>query len=110
VLVAPATAHLIARLAHGLADDLLTTLVLATRAGLAGAGDEPADVAASGDGGRTCACSAARLPHARARTVGAQACGETGPGRMLEPVDIADALLSPGAVETVGRWRVFVCS
>jgi phosphopantothenoylcysteine decarboxylase/phosphopantothenate--cysteine ligase len=35
VLVAPATAHLIARLAHGLADDLLTTLVLATDAPVA---------------------------------------------------------------------------
>ncbi|HEY7636784.1 MAG TPA: bifunctional phosphopantothenoylcysteine decarboxylase/phosphopantothenate--cysteine ligase CoaBC [Gemmatimonadales bacterium] len=32
VLIAPATAHLIARLAHGLADDLLTTLVLASTA------------------------------------------------------------------------------
>lgn len=32
VVIAPATAHIIARLAHGLADDLLTTLVLATRA------------------------------------------------------------------------------
>lgn len=32
VVIAPATAHVIARLAHGWADDLLTTLVLATRA------------------------------------------------------------------------------
>ena len=32
ILIAPATAHLMARLAHGLADDLLTTLVLASQA------------------------------------------------------------------------------
>ena len=61
VLIAPATADLIARLACGLADDLLTTLVLAT-AGTGGdrAGDESADVGASCDAGECAAPIRAR--------------------------------------------------
>ncbi len=34
VLIAPATAHIIAKIAHGLADDILSTFVLTTRAPL----------------------------------------------------------------------------
>jgi phosphopantothenoylcysteine decarboxylase / phosphopantothenate---cysteine ligase len=93
ILLAPATAHLMARLAHGFADDLLTTLVLASAAPvtLAPAMNRqmwrhPATVANL------------RLLEARGCRVlgpaeGAQACGETGPGRMLEPAEIAAALL-----------------
>ena len=48
ILIAPATADFIARLAHGMADNLLTTLCLATeRAGGGRAGDEPPDVGAT---------------------------------------------------------------
>lgn len=89
VLVAPATADCIARLATGQADDLLTTLCLATNAPIALA---PAmNQAMYRD-----AATQANLATLRARGVhlfgpaeGEQACGDTGPGRMLEPVDIA---------------------
>ena len=86
ILVAPATADFMARLAHGLADDLLTTLCLATDAPLSRrAGDEPADVGECRHPGqrRAAARSAASTILGPARA--SQACGETGAGRMLEP-------------------------
>ena len=90
VLVAPATAHFLARLRLGLADDLLSTLCLATEAPIAVApGDEPADVAESGHPGKTSPSSAGVACASSVRREGDQACGETGPGRMEEPEIIA---------------------
>ncbi len=92
ILIAPATADLLARLAHGLADDLLTTLVLASTAPLAVA---PAMNQAMWRHPAT----QGNLHILRQRGVrvlgpaeGDQACGETGPGRMLEPTEIVGAL------------------
>ena len=93
ILVAPATAGFIARLAHGLADDLLTTLCLAT--------DAPLSVAPAMNRqmwANAATQANAELLRSRGITIlgpgeGEQACGETGPGRMLEPADLADAVL-----------------
>ena len=95
VLVAPATANTIAKLAHGLADDLVSTLCLVTTAPLAIAPamnhrmwKHPA--------------TQANVATLRARGVqwigpddGAQACGEFGPGRLCEPDAIVAALQEP---------------
>jgi phosphopantothenoylcysteine decarboxylase/phosphopantothenate--cysteine ligase len=86
VLVAPATAHLIARLAHGLADDLLTTLLLATTAPVLLAPAMNDEMYANPQ-------TVANLAHVRARgvtlvgpEVGALAEGPSErPGRMSEP-------------------------
>lgn len=90
VLIAPASADFISRLAHGRADDLLTTLCLATPARIALA---PAmnqgmwrDVATQDN---------IALLHKHDRLIwgpaaGEQACGDVGPGRMLEADAIAD--------------------
>ena len=94
VVVAPASADLLARLAHGLADDLVTTLCLATRA--------PLWVApAMNQQMWNHAATAANIALLQSRGVqllgpdsGPQACGEFGPGRMLEPVEIVSALLA----------------
>lgn len=92
VLVAPATADLMARVAHGLADDLLATLCLATRAPLYLA---PAmnqvmwAAAATQDNLRLLQQRGARI---LGPGIGGQACGETGPGRMLEPHELVQAL------------------
>jgi phosphopantothenoylcysteine decarboxylase / phosphopantothenate---cysteine ligase len=92
VLIAPATAQAIARLAHGLADDLLSTLVLATEARLWIA---PAmnrvmwDAEAVRDNWRVLQ---ARGVHVLGPGVGDQACGEQGAGRMLEPDEIVREL------------------
>jgi len=107
VLVAPATADLLARLAHGLADDLLTTLCLATEAPL---------FLAPAMNRAMWAHPATRanldLLVARGATVlgpasGDQACGEVGEGRMLEPAELAGRVLAPPALLLAGR-RVLV--
>jgi len=101
VLIAPASADFLARLAHGLADDLLTTLCLAS--------DAPLSVVPAMN--RLMWANAATqanvaLLRSRGVTVlgpaeGDQACGETGPGRMLEPAEILDALAPWGAANRV---------
>lgn len=94
VLIAPASADVIARLAHGLAGDLLGTLCLATEAPIAIAPAMNRVMWAH-------AATQANLAVLRARGVlvlgpaaGDQACGETGAGRMLEPLQIIDALVA----------------
>ncbi|MBA1273113.1 bifunctional phosphopantothenoylcysteine decarboxylase/phosphopantothenate--cysteine ligase CoaBC [Stutzerimonas azotifigens] len=91
VLVAPATADLMARLAQGVANDLLTTLVLATDAPVALA---PAMNQAMWRDPATEA-NAALLVERGIRLLGpgagSQACGDIGLGRMLEPDDLARA-------------------
>jgi phosphopantothenoylcysteine decarboxylase/phosphopantothenate--cysteine ligase len=94
LLVAPASADFLARLAHGLADDLLSTLALATAAPIAVA---PAMNQLMWSNAATQA-NVALLVQRGVRVlgpgIGDQACGETGPGRMLEPLEIA-ALAAP---------------
>ncbi|WP_263145980.1 bifunctional phosphopantothenoylcysteine decarboxylase/phosphopantothenate--cysteine ligase CoaBC [Pseudomonas sp. RIT-PI-AD] len=89
VLVAPATADLMARLAQGIADDLLTTLVLATDAPVALA---PAMNQAMWRDPATQA-NAVALENRGIRlfgpAAGSQACGDVGPGRMLEAEQLA---------------------
>jgi phosphopantothenoylcysteine decarboxylase / phosphopantothenate---cysteine ligase len=92
VVVAPATAQCLARLAHGFADDLLTTLVLATEAPvwLAPAmnrvmWDAPAVR-------ENCRVLEARGVRVLGPGVGDQACGEQGAGRMIEVEEIVAAL------------------
>lgn len=99
VIIAPASADAMARLAHGLAGDLLTTLCLATRAPL-------------------CICPAmnhvmwqSAATRANAETLqqrgmqllgpveGPLAEGESGPGRLMEPADIVAALDTPGSLQ-----------
>ena len=91
VLIAPATADLMARLAQGVANDLLTTLVLATNAPVALA---PAMNQAMWADPATQA-NRALLQQRGIRMFGpasgSQACGDVGMGRMLEADDLAHA-------------------
>jgi phosphopantothenoylcysteine decarboxylase/phosphopantothenate--cysteine ligase len=96
VLVAPATADALARLAQGRADDLLTTLCLASTAPLAVAPamnwrmwQHPATQA-------NVATLVARGVRVLGPASGELAEGESGPGRMLEPIEIARAVLGEG--------------
>lgn len=93
IVVAPATADLIARFAHGLADDLLTTLALVATSPLLLA---PAMNQAMWANAATQA-NVATLAGRGVRWVGPahgpQACGDVGAGRMAEPQDILDAIL-----------------
>ncbi|MDE1515890.1 bifunctional phosphopantothenoylcysteine decarboxylase/phosphopantothenate--cysteine ligase CoaBC [Vibrio sp. dsl-7] len=88
VLLAPATADLIARIAAGMGNDLLTTLILAT--------DAPVVIApAMNQQMYRNLATQANLDTLEQRgysiwgpAAGEQACGDVGPGRMLEPMEL----------------------
>jgi phosphopantothenoylcysteine decarboxylase/phosphopantothenate--cysteine ligase len=92
LVIAPCTANMLAKLAHGLADDLLSATALACRA--------PVVVApAMNDGMWAHAATQANLDLLRARGVriidvgcGDLACGRTGQGRMAEVADVFAAV------------------
>ncbi|WP_322521419.1 bifunctional phosphopantothenoylcysteine decarboxylase/phosphopantothenate--cysteine ligase CoaBC [Guyparkeria halophila] len=106
VVIAPASADLMARLAAGMADDLLTTLCLATGAPvhLAPAMNRQmwAHPATQANRDTLLARGVTLLGPA----AGAQACGETGEGRMLEPEAIVDDLLANVRQDLAGRQVV----
>jgi len=93
LVVAPATANILAKFAHGIADDFLTTLYLATQA--------PVLVAPAMNVNMwEHAATQGNIELLRERGVrviepgaGSLACGMVGPGRMAEPEAIADAVL-----------------
>jgi phosphopantothenoylcysteine decarboxylase/phosphopantothenate--cysteine ligase len=90
VLVAPASADFLARLAGGQADDLLATLCLATQAPIAVAPAMNHLMWANAATRANVATLAARGIHVLGPGEGDQACGESGPGRMVEPLDLAE--------------------
>ncbi len=92
ILIAPATAHAIARFAAGLADDLLSTLVVATEARIWLAPAMNRVMWASQSVTDNCALLERRGVRILGPGAGSQACGEQGQGRMLEPVELVAAL------------------
>lgn len=94
MLVAPATANLMAKLAHGLADDMLSTTLLATKA--------PILIAPAMNTGMWTARATQEnletLLSRGVRTVGPEsgflACGDEGAGRMSEPEAIVEAIVA----------------
>jgi phosphopantothenoylcysteine decarboxylase / phosphopantothenate---cysteine ligase len=113
VVVAPATADLLAKMAHGLADDLATAVLLAT--------DKPV-LAAPAMNVRMWQHKATRRNMATLRSDGVvfvgpdegeMACGEYGPGRMAEPEAMVEAiasLLDAKAVGPLTGRRVLITS
>ncbi|MHB1544477.1 MAG: bifunctional phosphopantothenoylcysteine decarboxylase/phosphopantothenate--cysteine ligase CoaBC [Gammaproteobacteria bacterium] len=89
VLIAPTSAHCLARLAHGLADDLLTTLCLATDAPLAIAPAMNPHMWLHPATQANLAVLKSRGVRIWGPAEGPEACGESGPGRLLEPPDLA---------------------
>jgi phosphopantothenoylcysteine decarboxylase/phosphopantothenate--cysteine ligase len=97
VLVAPATAHFMARLSHGLADDLLSTVCLATSAPLVLAPAMNQQMWSNAATQANYRQLEERGVHFIGPASGSQACGETGPGRMTEPADILAGLAEQAA-------------
>jgi phosphopantothenoylcysteine decarboxylase / phosphopantothenate---cysteine ligase len=89
VLIAPATADFLAQLAHGMADNLLNTVCLATSAPLAVAPAMNRVMWANAATQANIATLRARGVHVFGPDSGSQACGEVGEGRMMEPAEIA---------------------
>src|SRR3954468_10057062 len=108
IVVAPASANFLARLAQGLADDLLSTLCVARRCPLMVAPAMNVEMWQNAATQRNVARLVGDGIAFAGPAAGDQACGEVGLGRMLEPADIAsqiEALLQPKAL--AGR-RVLV--
>jgi phosphopantothenoylcysteine decarboxylase/phosphopantothenate--cysteine ligase len=97
VLVAPASADFIARLAGGRADDLLATLCLATEAPIVLAPAMNRIMWANKATQANVATLIARGIRILGPGSGSQACGEVGEGRMWEPLQLAESLLAQPA-------------
>jgi phosphopantothenoylcysteine decarboxylase/phosphopantothenate--cysteine ligase len=108
ILVAPASADFLSRLAAGAADDLLTTLCLATDAPIAVAPAMNRLMWAN-------PATVANLATLRARGIavhgpgeGDQACGEVGAGRMVEPNELVAALAASMLPQRLAGRRIVV--
>ena len=91
ILIAPASANFIARLSQGRADDLLSTLCLATTAKIALAPAMNQTMWSNTQTQNNLKQLHDKGLHILGPAAGEQACGDVGLGRMLEPNDIADA-------------------
>ena len=94
LLIAPASADFMAKLAHGLADDLLSTLTLARDCPLLLAPAMNRQMWQNPATQRNVATLRADGVTLLGPASGEQACGETGAGRMLEAAEILDALIA----------------
>ena len=90
ILIAPASADFIARLAHGHGNDLLTTLCLAARCPIAVAPAMNQAMWAASANQANLALLKDRGIHQFGPAEGSQACGDVGLGRMLEATQLAD--------------------
>ena len=93
ILVAPASADVIARITHGMANDLLTTCILASSAPLAIAPAMNQQMYKNIATQANLATLISRNIHIFGPNAGEQACGDVGPGRMLEPLQLVDAVI-----------------
>ncbi len=101
VVIAPASADFIARLAHGLANDLLTTLCLATTAPITLAPAMNRVMWANPATQANIRVLKDRGVRVLGPASGEQACGEVGVGRMLEPEQIAAEVFIPRGIPGV---------
>ena len=92
ILIAPATTNFMAKLANGLCDDLLSTLCVARNKPLAIAPAMNVEMWSNPATQRNAATLKQDGITLIGPAAGDQACGETGPGRMMEAVDIAEAV------------------
>ena len=88
ILIAPASADFMAKLAHGLADDLLSTICIARRCPLIVAPAMNVEMWQNAATTRNIETLRADGVHIVGPASGGQACGEMGMGRMTEPADI----------------------
>ena len=108
ILIAPATANVIGKLAGGIADDLLTTVLLATRAPIVLAPAMNVNMWKH----PAVRENLARLVERGVRVVepatGQLACGWEGPGRLAEPEDVVEEMLRTLAPQDLAGERILV--
>ncbi|MEO8461544.1 MAG: bifunctional phosphopantothenoylcysteine decarboxylase/phosphopantothenate--cysteine ligase CoaBC, partial [Dokdonella sp.] len=108
ILIAPASADIIARLAAGIADDLLTTVCLASAAPLLVAPAMNQQMWKHAATQANAATLYARGVEFLGPASGDQACGDIGPGRLLEPIEIIAALVARQGPRLLDGKRVVV--
>jgi phosphopantothenoylcysteine decarboxylase / phosphopantothenate---cysteine ligase len=108
IVVAPASADFIAKLAHGFADDLLSTLCLARACPLLVAPTMNVEMWAKPATHRNVAQLKADGVEILGPGSGGQACGEVGDGRMIEPEEILAALIAWSQPKLLAGKRVLV--
>ncbi len=108
VLIAPATANMLAIVANGNANDLLSTLCLATKAPIALCPAMNQQMWASPPTQRNIATIKSDGRFIFGPASGQQACGDVGEGRMLEPNEIIDAIQSLFIPQVLARKKVVI--
>lgn len=108
ILVAPASTDFMAKLAHGLADDLLATLCVARACPLLIVPAMNREMWANPATQRNAAQLRADGVTLLGPTEGDQACGEVGSGRMLEPHEILEDLIAYFQPKALAGKRVLV--
>ena len=108
ILVAPATADFLARLAHGHADDLLSTLCLARAVPLIVAPAMNRQMWENPATQRNIAQLQSDGVAILGPASGEQACGEVGAGRMLEPEEIVEAVIAFFAPKVLAGRKVLM--
>ena len=108
IVIAPASADLIARLAHGMANDLLTTVCLASAAPLYVAPAMNQQMWAHPAVQANVETLRQRGVHILGPASGDQACGDIGSGRMLEPLELRAAIVASFGTEVLRGLKVVV--
>jgi len=108
VIIAPASANTIARLCHGKADDLLSTVILATNASILVAPSMNQQMFAS----KAIKENLKILKNRGVVTInpgfGQQACGDVGEGRLAEPLEIAQQVANIFSNNTLSGKKVLI--
>ncbi len=108
IAIVPASADFLAKLAHGLADDLLSTLCLARNKPLLVAPAMNREMWSQAPTRRNVAQLVADGVTLLGPDSGDQACGETGMGRMLEAEDLAEEITAHFTAQRLAGRRVLV--
>nr|WP_199041817.1 bifunctional phosphopantothenoylcysteine decarboxylase/phosphopantothenate--cysteine ligase CoaBC [Dyella sp. ASV24] len=108
ILIAPASADLIARFAHGMANDLLTTVCLASAAPLYVAPAMNQQMWAHPAVQANVDTLRQRGVHLLGPASGDQACGDIGSGRMLEPLELREAIVASFGAQVLRGLKVVV--
>ncbi len=108
ILIAPASADCMARLLRGEANDLLTTLCLVTSAPIALAPAMNQGMWKNTATQENAQALRAKGIHIFGPGEGSQACGDTGYGRMLEPVELVDAVAALFQTGSLSGKRVII--
>jgi phosphopantothenoylcysteine decarboxylase/phosphopantothenate--cysteine ligase len=108
IVIAPATANVLAKMAHGLADDLLTTILLATRAPVVVAPAMNVHMWEHAATRANVATLSARGVCVVGPGSGSLACGYEGPGRLVEVAEIVEAVHAVLTPQDLAGERIVV--